>query len=189
MSFKKQQWLDELDEITGRFRETFGGVSDSLINQKPDAGTWSIAENFLHLIRVNESYFPVIDAVKEGRFKHPFIGRFDVVTTLLGNMIYKSVLPDRKRKVKTFAIWEPFQDTGEESIKNRFPEHQEELKGRIAGLRDEDMEVPIPSPASKFIVYKLHRALDIIVQHEQRHFVQAKEVMERLEIKKKKPAV
>jgi hypothetical protein len=38
--------------------------------------------------------------------------------------------------------------------------------------------VVISSPANKNIVYKLETAFDIIVSHEQRHFEQAKEILQ-----------
>jgi hypothetical protein len=37
-------------------------------------------------------------------------------------------------------------------------------------------ETVISSPANRFIVYKIGRAFDIIVAHEERHLNQAKEV-------------
>jgi hypothetical protein len=144
---------------------------------------WSIAENISHLIKLNKSYFPVLDAIKKSSYKAPFIGRFNVITSFLGNMIYNSVLPDRKRKVKTFPVWEPDQSNADGGIIIAFRQHQEELKKRISALTDEELQISISSPAKKYVVYKLHRAIDIIVQHERRHYVQAMEVMEQLGLK------
>jgi hypothetical protein len=40
-----------------------------------------------------------------------------------------------------------------------------------------ERDVVISSPANRNIVYKLKTAFDIIMSHEQRHFEQAKEVL------------
>jgi hypothetical protein len=183
MKDNKQQWLDDLDEITAQFSRSFGSLSPDQLNEKPAPDRWSVAENILHLIKLNKSYFPIIDSVKEGGYKTPFIGRFNVITSFLGNMIYNSVLPDRKRKIKTFTVWEPEKSDIDGQIITTFRQHQEELKRKIADLTDEELQISISSPANKYIVYKLHRALDLIVQHERRHYVQAKEVVEQLELK------
>lgn len=183
MENKKQLWLDELDEITGQFTDSFGPLSPDQLNWKAGFDRWSIAENILHLIKVNESYFPIFDAVKEGSNSGPFTGRYNFITSFLGNMIYNSVLPDRKMKMKTFTVWEPEKSDVDGKIISAFLQHQEELKSRISELTDEELETSISSPANKYIIYKLHRALDIIVQHERRHYVQAKKEMEQLVLK------
>jgi hypothetical protein len=40
--------------------------------------------------------------------------------------------------------------------------------------------VVISSPANKYFVYKLGKAFEIVVTHEQRHFNQSKEVLQLL---------
>lgn len=80
-------------------------------------------------------------------------------------------------------MWEPGKKAADGQFISRFLEHQEELKRRISEMSDEELEKTIASPANRNIVYKLHRAIDIIVQHERRHYMQAKEVMEQLEVK------
>lgn len=98
MKYNKQQWLNELDEITIQFRDSFSSLSPEQLNQKSGTGRWNIAENILHIIIVNESYFPIIEAVKEGSYKDSFIGRFDFITSLFGNMVYKSVFARLQKK-------------------------------------------------------------------------------------------
>ena len=81
--------------------------------------------------------------------------------------------------MKTFAIWEPEKNRISGDILKRFEAHQEELKKVVRESQDLiDQGVVISSPANKNIVYKLSTAFDLIVAHEQRHFNQAKEVLE-----------
>ena len=61
----------------------------------------------------------------------------------------------------------------------RFTEHQEKLKQNI--LESEDLlekNAVISSPANPKIVYKLDAAFKIILAHEERHFQQAKRLLE-----------
>ncbi|MDX1667237.1 MAG: DinB family protein, partial [Saprospiraceae bacterium] len=95
-----------------------------------------------------------------------------------GNFLLKSVQPERRKKIKTFSIWEPAQSRISVGILQRFIQHQEELKVKIdASETLIKEEAVISSPANRNIVYKLDTAFDIIVSHEQRHLAQAKEIL------------
>jgi hypothetical protein len=87
------------------------------------------------------------------------------------------VRPDRKRKIKTFPIWDSTSSDIPEGVTERFVKHQEELKSLINDSVDLIKKgTIISSPANKHIVYKLETAFDIIVTHERRHYNQAVEV-------------
>ncbi len=59
--------------------------------------------------------------------------------------------------------------------------HQSNLKELIESSKDlVEAGVVISSPANKNIVYKLEKAFDIIIIHEQRHLEQAKEVLDKI---------
>ena len=176
-----KKWLIQIDNTTNDFRQTFGSLTDEQLNWKPNEQTWSIAQNIDHLIVINESYYPIINAVKNGTYKKPFLGKFGFIVWFLGKALLSAVQPDRKKKSKTFPIWEPNQSTMLTGILEKFEKHHEMLKQQI-----EDSEAllvrgaVISSPASNNIVYKLETAFDIIVAHEQRHFEQAKELLKML---------
>jgi hypothetical protein len=57
---------------------------------------------------------------------------------------------------------------------DQFARHQERLSQYINDL--DGINIAIASPASKFIVYTLDKALDIITTHEKRHLEQAREL-------------
>jgi hypothetical protein len=167
-------WILELDEISKKVKESFKDLEKETIFSKPDKKTWSIAENLEHLIKVNSSYFPIFNKLKEGTFRAAFISKIGFFTKLFGEMIYKSVTHGNKKKVKTFSLWEPQIQDQNLDILEKFLSHQEELKDWISDL---EMFINkgeiIHSPANPLIVYSLPRALDIIVAHEKRHLDQA----------------
>ncbi len=176
-----KDWASQLDKITVHFFENFGSLSAAQLNWKPNAQTWSIAQNIDHLIVVNETYYPVLASLKKGTYKTPFIAKLGFIVSFLGKTVLNAVKPDRKKKMKTFPIWEPTVSQIKDDILKQFEKHQTELKREIEASKELiEKGTIISSPANKNIVYKLETAYDIIVSHEQRHLEQAKEILQLL---------
>jgi hypothetical protein len=170
-------WTSTLDHITRQSLTEFGTLSNEQLNWKPNSETWSIAQNLDHLIVVNETYYPVLAALHQGTYKTPFTAKIGFIVSFLGKTVLKAVQPDRRKKMKTFPIWEPNTSKVDDDILNRFENHQNELKLKIESAKELVAKgVVISSPANRNIVYKLETAFDIIVAHEQRHLEQAKEI-------------
>lgn len=173
--------IKHIDTITAKFMESFGDLNEESLNWKPDAATWSIAQNIDHLIQLNSSYFPAFENLKKGKQQLPFIARFRFVVSFFGKMISKSVDPDRKKKMKTFGLWEPEKDSFQKRILTDFKENQEELKRYIVESDDLISQgAVISSPVNRNIVYKLETAFEIIITHEERHYNQAKEIQDQI---------
>jgi hypothetical protein len=178
-----EKWTIKADEITGDFKKMFKELTTEQLNWKLNGQTWSIAQNINHLIVVNETYYPVIKSVRAGNYKVPFIGKIGFMVNSIGKMILNAVEPTRRKKIKTFPIWEPSKSTIDVDILKRFEKHQTDLKEMIKGCGDLlDKGTVISSPANKNIVYKLETAFDIIIAHEQRHLEQAKELLSNLPV-------
>ncbi len=173
-----QQWHQQIDDNTSAFKKYFGGLSSEELNWKPSQEQWSIAQNIDHLITINRTYFNVVSDIRSGNYHPPFLSKFGFVVGLFGNMIYKASLPDRKKKITTFQIWQPKDGPGPSDILEKFEAHHEELKQLISSSMDlVKAGFVISSPANKNIIYKLEKAFDIITVHEQRHLEQAKDVL------------
>ncbi len=173
-----ENWSGQIDKNTQNFVQTFGDLNTEQLNWKPDPETWSIAQNIDHIMVINKSYFPVIDSLQNQTYKTPFIAKIGFLTSFFGKTILKAVQPDRKKKMKTFSIWEPAKSDISTGILDRFKAHQSELKSKIEASKNLiEKGTIISSPANKNIVYKLAHAFDIIVTHEQRHFEQSREIL------------
>jgi hypothetical protein len=147
------------------------------LNWKAGVNTWSIAQNIEHLIVINESYYPSFEKLLKGTYQLPWMARWGFLVAFLGNTVLKAVQADRKKKIKTFEIWEPSQSEINGDILSRFQKHRAELKEWIKKTADLVKKgAVISSPANRNIVYKLETAFEIIVTHEQRHFAQACQV-------------
>jgi hypothetical protein len=171
-------WIDAIDRITREAIETFIKLPVEKMHLKPDPETWSIAENFEHLITINKTYFPIFEKLKHGSYQGAFISKFPYFSNLFGNLIYKSVSDGGKKKARTFPLWEPKVTKGDATVLERFQLHQDELKNWIKELEPFlEKNTIIHSPANKLIVYSLEKAIDIIIAHEQRHLDQAKNLL------------
>ncbi len=174
---KPDRWSAELDEITSAFKQEFNALSGDELNWKPNAATWSIAQVIQHLIVVNETYYPVLEQIRNNTYYTPRFGQIGFINRFFGKMILSSVQPEQKRKVKTLPIWEPGLSAIQSDILTRFEVHQQELKRVIQSSEDLiNRNTVISSPANRMIVYKLETAFDILVAHEKRHFKQAQEI-------------
>lgn len=171
-------WLNDIDEISAQFDRAFGALTIEQLHWKPNANTWSIAQNMDHLRVVNETYYPVLEALKAGTYPRPFMAKLGFMVSFLGATVLKAVEPGREKKMKTFPIWEPTTSPINEHIRREFGQHQAELKQQIEAAKPYlNQGLVIASPANSFVVYKLETAFDIIVSHERRHLAQAQEVL------------
>jgi hypothetical protein len=171
-------WNTRLDKLTYSFSQDFGSLSASQLNWKPNAGTWSIAQNIQHLMLVNESYIPVLDQARRPDYRIPFLGRIGWVVKFFGQAILRAVEPARQKRMKTMALWQPSQSALPSDIVERFAQHQRELQNRINAADDLIRRgTIIASPANSNIVYRLETAFEIMVTHEERHLAQAREVL------------
>jgi hypothetical protein len=172
------QWLEDINRNTNLVKELFLHLNNDQLNAKLNQNAWSIAQILEHLIVINESYYPIIKELQNQTYKAPIHTKIPFLVSFFGKFVFNSVEPNRRKKMKTFPIWEPSQGTVAPGIVERFIQHQEDLKNTIINAEVfTGNNVVIHSPASKVIVYKLSTAFDIIVTHESRHINQAKELL------------
>ena len=170
-----------LDSVSQEVKNTFNNLTAEQLNTQPAPGVWSIGQVFDHLILINESYYIVVQNVRSGFYKAGWLGSRKMMTDFWFNMIYKSIHPDNRKKSKTQPIWEPTQSNVNANIIQQFLEMQERFKKFIAECNDlVESNTVIHSPAAKFITYTIGDAFKIIAAHEQRHLIQAKEVLKKI---------
>lgn len=174
-----KKWISEIELLTKAFENEFGNLTAEEVNRKPNATTWSIGQVIEHIIVVNESYYPVVEQLRAGTYRTPWTARLPFLVNWFGDFILQGVEPERKKKIKTFPVWEPQQSEVWADIVEVFVDHHRELAGLIAASSDLVVGgTVISSPANRFVVYKIGRAFDILVAHEQRHLNQAREVLD-----------
>jgi len=174
-----QKWIDQIDDITIKFNDSFDQLTPQQLNWKPNSDTWSIGQIIDHLITVSQSYEPTFIGLEAGTYKTPFVAKIGFLVKIMGKTILEGSGSDRKKKISTFPVWEPSQSEIPEDVLARFDKSQLDLQERIRGCQDLlSKGTVISSPANRNIVYKLETAFDIIIAHEGRHFKQAREVLD-----------
>lgn len=176
MRDKADAWQMEITTISWEFEKLLKDLSLSEINFSPSPSSWSIAENLSHLIRLNESYYPIFDQLIAGDYNPPFVGKFSFLVNSMGNLLSRAM--SSKTKTKTFAIWEPARREYDLHIAAEFNNHQMELSAYIQKL-DPFFEsgTVIHSPVNRLLVYSLDKAIEIIIAHEKRHLEQSKNIL------------
>ncbi|MCF8461712.1 MAG: DinB family protein [Flavobacteriales bacterium] len=167
-------WHERLDSVTQQVEDEFGALTQEQLNWKLSASEWSIAEVLEHLNLVNASYEKVLLDAANGKSDMGFTSKIGFVVNFLGKMIYDSVEPSRVKKIKTFPIWEPVQSDVSKDVIADFKKLQQDIKTLIKNCKPLlKNDAVIPSPVNRYIVYKLRKAVEIIVSHEERHLKQA----------------
>jgi DinB family protein len=170
--------INAANSVAADARTTFGHLTPSQLNWKPSAERWSVAQCFEHLLTSNKGYLPIIDNVLAG-YKRTLWQSMPVLPGLMGKLLVKSMDPASTRKVKAPKRFQPAQSDISGSVINDFVDLQKLLIEKMTATEHLDLEkIVITSPVAGIVVYSLMDAYRLIVVHEQRHFQQAKRVIE-----------
>ena len=173
--------IDEAKAIAENAQKTFGSLTTEQLNWKQNAESWSVAQCFEHLIVINAGYFPIVEKVSRGEYKHSLKERLPILPKLFGKLVLNAVKPETKRKIKANVKFEPSKSEIDGDIIEKFVEHQAKIVEHINMAKDTDAaKIIITSPIASFVTYSLLDGYRIIVAHEQRHFAQAERVLERM---------
>lgn len=179
MEITIQKWITEIKEANASFQTEFAGLSPDQRNFKPSKSEWSINEIIVHVITVNESYWPIFDQVARGKYVHSMMGNFAFFRNLFGKMILKSVQPHEPKKQKTLPVWQPKMSEVDIDTLSLLTAHTHKMAEKLITLEvPVRRNVTIASPANDLIVYDIQTALDIIVAHMKRHLEQARRTVQ-----------
>lgn len=155
----------------------FGALTAQQLNWKPGADQWSVAQCFDHLVTANVAYFPIFEKVISGEKKNTFWESVPWLPAFWGKMLIKAVAPESPRKLKAPKIFHPSTSSVDEAVISRFIDQQSQVIRYMKATEDLDLEkIKISSPVSNLFTYSLMDAYRIIINHEKRHFLQAKRV-------------
>jgi hypothetical protein len=183
MNFIEER-IQELETLSEKFFQEFSGLSAEEMDMKPDADRWSINECLDHIIQSNKSYFSTFDAIATEKFRRNIWSKLPGLPSLWGKLILGAVSPDTQKRTKTFKVWYPLSSHYGRNLTNELASTNADLSKKLQGMKNVNMdEVFIASPAGEFITYRLRVGISILVEHEKRHFNQAKQVKNGLTLK------
>ena len=168
--------IPDLQKISADAQTTFGDLSPAQINWKPSPDGWSVGQCFEHLIKTNELFYDKLDEIADGKHNHSLLEKFSPLSGIFGSLLIGSMKKDeRKFKTPTEKVVPPSEI--DPNIVEIFAGHQSELLGKIKRIKPADLnKIKVTSPFMKLITYKLADGLQVIVEHEKRHFRQAERV-------------
>lgn len=169
----------ELEKISNNSKQVFGTLSSEQLNWKPNAESWSIGQCFEHLIITNILYFPAIQNVIDGNHRNNFFSKIPFSTNLISALMKNSLKPEQARKMKTFKVFEPSSSGVSPNIIGDFAENNRKLVEMFEACKNLEIDkIKIPEPLSPALNLRLDDAFEILLLHEQRHFLQAERVLQ-----------
>lgn len=169
-----------IERVSEESREVFGDLNGEQLNWKPSPDDWSIGQCLDHLMVSNSQYFPIFDEILRGRKTDSFWEKVPVLPGMWGSMLVKALSPHNRRRSKTMDVFEPRASDIPATIVSDFESHNQKLVNYFERLDaiDNHRKIIITSPVSDIITYSLRNTFRILTNHEERHLLQAKRVME-----------
>jgi hypothetical protein len=166
-------------------KNTFLNLDEGLLKERPLENKWSITECFDHLNLTLEIYIPQMIKVIEHPEKYtPPTEEFK--HSLLGKLAVYAMEPKKDKtfrfKMKTFKNLEP-QDTvvDTKNVLNDFLNYQDKTIRIIHGLRKINPAKPkIITAVGPVLKMRMGDALHFMLAHNQRHLIQAQNVLQKI---------
>lgn len=157
-------------------------LDQKLFNAKPGPKKWSVAECIQHLNITLQIYVPqLVSAVKN---KHQFTGQRQIFThSFIGKLGVNSMSPKANneipRKMQTFKKLKPKElEYEKREVLDNFLGFQNDIISVIEGTDNMSLEKPrIVTAAGSFLKMRFGDALHFIIAHNQRHVLQAQNVL------------
>lgn len=169
---------EEFAAIARDTRSLFGGYDAAQLNWQPQAGSWSIAQCFDHLLKTNEGMVESMARTAGPAFTPTIWQKLPLWPRLMGRMLVSSQAPGGKRKFAAPAIAQPASSAVAPDVLDRFVAWQDTGIAAVRSLSAGDAGRVMVSPFLAQITYSVLDAWRLIAAHQRRHFEQARRVAE-----------
>lgn len=190
-TFKNKELLEQLTNNTLQIIDTvkaeFMSLDTSSLKWKPSKKEWSILECLDHMNIAVEHYLEEVDRKLQSNNETIPEDDAGYVSGRMGNYFVKSMTPtatgEIKSKMRTFKRFEQFDISENDPNKtiSKFLDYQGRLIELIKRSKSADLgRVRVKSAIGGWLMFKLGDALRFVVGHNQRHIIQAQNVLSRL---------
>lgn len=182
MKIKTTQLISELVEQTRQNMnqvEKFKQHADKDLHWRPDPESWNVLECIEHLNLYGAFYLPEI----ERRIKQAVPGSAPVFKSgWLGNYFANAMKPGSGMKIKTFKDKNTLNQKLDKSTLDTFLLQQNKLLNYLDMSRNVNLnKVSTSISISAWIKLKLGDTFRFLINHNERHIVQAKNVLQKKE--------
>lgn len=174
-----------LDQLQSDVREiilqatALGQKDRHLLEQQPSNDKWSVAQVLEHLNFYSSFYIP---AIEKKLHLHQSVSQTQFSPGWLGNYFTKLMKPSagnrivKKMKSPQNALPSAQPDAGK--MLEEFLQHQHQLLNLLQIAKSASLDtIRIPTSLSKLIQLKLGDTFRFFIAHEQRHFVQIRNIL------------
>lgn len=156
-----------------RLRDT---LSPRQLTWRPEPDTWSVADCFEHLRKMDKAYLRVLP---EALARAEPGGTEPYKPSLFARGFIQSVSPNPRFKLRAPRAVRPRAEAGADAL-DRFLDQQEALLELIRRADGRNLNTGrFASPLSSFVRFSLGEGLTALVRHQQRHTQQAQRLTER----------
>lgn len=174
-----EELLYRTEMVKQDVRDEFGNLTAFQLNWKPAPEVWSIGQCLHHIIVTDRSYFSQLDAIIGGKYRRPLWSFIPGKSKVWGKLLLSLLRADSAQKIETVDAFQPTQGKVNESIIDDFLAHEEQVIEYLHQLDKVNYaKYYMKSPASKYITYSLRDLSEITLLHQERHFKQAKRLLQ-----------
>ncbi|MCC6745689.1 MAG: DinB family protein [Acidobacteria bacterium] len=173
-STQLEKFLSDLEDVSRLFGELVSSIPADRAVLRPDAASWSVADNIAHLSLTTEAFLPILEAAALDAKEKGVTGFGPFGMGIVSRVLLWLVDPWTGIRTKTKPAFEPVETGSAENEMQRFLELQARLAKTIAlfdGLAIDKLKVV--SPFASRVKYTVIGAFAIVCAHQRRHLLQA----------------
>jgi len=170
----------QFEATTRDARDLAGTLGDAQFNWRPAPGRWSIGQCLAHLATSTDKALPAIDRAIQKARDRQWVASGLVRYGWFARWMTTSMEPPPRRRMKTFAIFQPPAETlNRDDVLRELAASRGRLQDRVRAAAGFDLKRPIVvSPVSAFFRIPLGAYLAFLAAHDRRHLWQARQVRE-----------
>lgn len=164
--------VKEIESQARAWRE----ADTTTLNFRRSPNSWSVLQCIEHLNQYARYYLPAIEgAIKKSSESLPVE---EIKYSWIGAYSIKMMHPDNRKKQKTFRHMQPSESKLTSTVIDEFINHQEKLSDLLRLASQVDMnQGKVPVEFFRLLKMKIGESLEFVIVHEQRHMLQASEVL------------
>lgn len=172
-----QELISRCMEAKDRVQKNLGELTPAQLNWKPSEEAWSIGQCLEHLVISDTTYFHDFKKIAEHTYEMSRWQKGSPLSNFFGRMLLSQVGERPRKKFQAPRIFRPPERTVDPGIFDRYSKHIDTLVEYMALCREMDLDkILLRSPVSAVVTYSLRHAFQLLVQHLQRHILQAEAV-------------